>query len=95
MNATTADDTVRFEHGGTAWDIPRDLIDLQRRWDDAHASVETLVEGDDVEALNAARRRRLDLTDQLVGHPWLLEALAAGRRYQADLALKDCARERH
>lgn len=92
MNATATDNPVSYEHGGITWEIPADLIDLQRQWDDAHVSVETLVESDNIKALNAARSRRLGLTDRIVHHSWLLEHVNAGRRFQADLALKACAR---
>lgn len=85
---------VSFEHGGVTWFIPADLLALQRAWDAAAGAVDTLVEGDDIEALAVARAGRLDLTDQLYRHPWMGEQFKLGRRHQADQALKACARSR-
>ena len=94
MTETPTADTTPYEHGGVTWDIPNDLIALQQAWDDAHAAVGALVDGDDTEAFERARARRLDLTDALHDHPWLLAAMRDRRRFQADLALKACARQR-
>jgi hypothetical protein len=94
MSETATSPTVRVDHGGETWDIPEDLIALQKSWDAASGAVDTLVDGDDTEALKLARAHRLDLTDQLVHHPWLLAAMADGRRFQADSAMKAAARAR-
>lgn len=92
MSETATGQDVSFEHGGVSWLIPADLIALQRDWNAAAGVVDTLVEGDDVEALAQARAKRLALTDELYRHPWLAEQLRLGRRHQADQALKACAR---
>lgn len=84
--------TTSYTHDGTTWHIPDDLIAVQRAWDQADRDVQQAAGDGDDSALNAARARRLDLTDELHQHPWLLDALAHGRRHQADLALKACAR---
>jgi hypothetical protein len=94
MTDTAASETITHEHGGRAWEIPADLVALQRESDAAAGAVDTLVDGDDVEALAQSRARRLDLTDRLYEHPWLREQFNRGCRHQADLALKDCARRR-
>lgn len=86
---------VEFEYDGRLWQIPGDLLELQRAWYAADGACQALALADpvDAEALRAARAHRLDLTDNLVHHPWLLEHQAAGRRHQADTALKACARQ--
>lgn len=82
---------VRFEHDKVVWEIPRDLIELQRSWFAADGACQALASGDDLEALKSARAHRLELTMALQDHPWLLQALSEGRRHQADMAMKACA----
>ncbi|MGH3492021.1 MAG: hypothetical protein ACRDQ1_02140 [Sciscionella sp.] len=84
--------TVRHPHGGVEWDIPVDLLGIQRRFDEADAECARLVDGEDRDAYQAARTRRLHEALALHDHPWLLEQMAQGRRYQADMALKHLAR---
>lgn len=79
---------MAYTHGGTTWHLPADLIALQRAWDAADAACARLADSGDKDAYQAARRHRLDLTDELYGHPWLLAQMAGGNRYRADLALK-------
>jgi len=85
---------VRFEHDGTVWEIPAGLVELQRSWFAADAAVHALAEGEDADGLRLAREHRLELTMALHDDPWLLQAMADGRRHQADMALKACARSR-
>jgi hypothetical protein len=87
----TTGPTVRHEHGGVEWEIPVDLLELQRRFDRAEAECARLVGGDQ-EPYLAARQERLDVVLALYQHPWLLEQAAARRRHQADLAVKHLAR---
>lgn len=89
---TAAPAAVSFEHRGQAWQIPTDLIGLQCAWDAAHAQVMALVADGTREQLNEARTRRAELTVDLYAHPWMRAQFTAGRRHQADLALKACAR---
>jgi hypothetical protein len=83
---------VRHLHGGVEWEIPVDLLEIQRRFDLANAQCARLAEGGDQEAYDAARRQRLEQAMALHDHPWLLEQMAHGRRHQADMALKHLAR---
>lgn len=84
--------TVRFEHGGTVWQIPESLIATQRAWDAANADCIRLADGPDRDAYQDARARRLDLTDELYESAWLEDAARHGQRVRADQALKACAR---
>jgi len=93
MDETTGGVTVRFDHGKTTWVIPEDLLRLQQAWDAAHAAAERAARDGDDGAWNLARAKRLELTLELDRHPWLRAAMAAGQRFQADQALKACARE--
>jgi hypothetical protein len=90
----TEGEAVRFEHGGTVWEVPAGLVGLQRSWFAADDAVHALAEGDDRDGLRLAREHRLELTMSLYEDAWLLQAMADGRRYQADMALKACARTR-
>lgn len=92
MTDTATTDTVRFEHDGTAWEIPASLVATQRAWDAANAECIRLADGPDRDAYQGARVRRLDLTDELYESPWLEEAARRGQRVRADQALKACAR---
>jgi len=92
--AQQAEQHVSFEHEGATWSIPLDLVEVQREWNAVAGVIETLVDGDDVEVLQRARERRLELTDRLYEHPWLREQFKLGRRPQADRALKAAARSR-
>jgi hypothetical protein len=85
--------TVRHEYGGVAWEIPVDLLETQRRFDQANADCARLAEDDD--AYRAAQQRRLTEVLALHEHPWLREQQAHGRRHQADTALKHLARSAH
>jgi hypothetical protein len=91
METATAG-TVPFEHDGLDWAIPRDLIDAQVEWDRAHAACTRLADGGDRAQYERMRTRRLGITLYLHRHPWLIDHMAAGRRHQADQALKACAR---
>lgn len=84
--------TVRHEHGGVAWDIPLDLLEIQQRFDAANADCARLAEGEDHEAYRAAQQRRMIEVLALHEHPWLCEQQAHGRRHQADTAVKHLAR---
>jgi hypothetical protein len=84
--------SVRHQHGGAEWEIPVDLLEIQRRFDEADAECTRLAQGDDQDAYQAARARRLQEALELHDHPWLIEQMAQGRRYQADMALKHLAR---
>jgi hypothetical protein len=84
--------TVRHHHGSAEWDIPVDLLEIQRRFDEADALCTRLAQGDDQDAYQAARLRRLQEALELHDHPWLIEQMAKGRRHQADMALKHLAR---
>lgn len=92
MTETATTGTVTFEHGGTVWEIPSDLIETQRAWDAANAECVRLADGPDRDAYQDARVRRLDLTDDLYESEWLDEAARHGQRVRADAALKACAR---
>jgi len=83
---------VEVAHGGVTWGVPADLIGLQRAWFAEDAAVAELAAGGDRTALDAARARRLELTERIVDHAWLLDAMRDGRRFQADQALKFAAR---
>lgn len=94
--ATTA--TVSFEHGGTAWDIPLDLIEAQQRFDTADAQCQSLAatpnpDADTQAAYRKASGARGDAVLALHRHPWLIEHQRAGRRHQADTAMKALARQ--
>lgn len=84
--------TVRHEHGGTTWDIPLDLLEIQRRFDAANADCVRLAESSDSDGYHAAQRRRMAEVLALHEHPWLREHMAQRRRYQADMALKHLVR---
>lgn len=84
--------TVRHEHGSVHWEIPVDLLEIQRHFDQADAECARLADSEDRDAYQAARTRRLYEALALHDHPWLLEQMAQGRRYQADMALKHLAR---
>jgi len=84
--------TVRHPHGGVDWEIPVDLLEIQRRFDQADADCARLAEGEDQDAYDAARQLRLQQVLALHDHPWLIEQMANGRRHQADTALKNLAR---
>lgn len=83
---------VPYSHGGVEWEIPVDLLEIQRRFDRANAQCARLAEGDDTAAFQAACEQRMEQVLALYGHPWLLEQAAARRRHQADQALKGLAR---
>ncbi len=87
-----AADTVRHEHGGTTWDIPLDLLEIQRRFDAANADCARLAESGDSDAYHAAQGRRMVEVLALHEHPWLREHMAHRRRHQADTALKHLVR---
>jgi len=70
------------------YDIPDDLLALQRRIDAADARVQELLDGDR-EQLAAARAERLDLIGELDRHTFWKDA---GNRFEADMALKRAAR---
>jgi len=98
MTETATTDTVRFEHGGTTWEIPLDLIEAQRRFDAADAQCQSLAatsnpDADTQAAYRKASGERGDAVLALHRHPWLIEHQRAGRRHQADTAMKACARE--
>lgn len=84
--------TVRHEHDGITWDIPVDLLEIQRRLDAANADCARLAEGEDREAYRAAQQRRMTEVLTLHEHPWLREQQAHGQRHQADTAVKHLAR---
>lgn len=71
------------------YDIPDDLLALQRAYDQADARVQELVDGDDREALKAARAERLRLVEELHRHPFWS---SVDNRHSADMALKKAAR---
>jgi hypothetical protein len=81
--------TVRHEHGGVEWDIPIDLLEVQRRFDAANADCAQLA---DSEAYRAVQQRRMAEVVALHEHPWLRQQMAQGRRHQADTAVKHLAR---
>lgn len=84
--------TVHHEHDRVEWDIPVDLLEIQRRFDAANAECARLAETDEHDAYHAARQRRLTEVVALHEHPWLREQQAHGRRHQADTAVKHLAR---
>jgi hypothetical protein len=81
--------TVRHTHGGAEWDIPIDLLEWQRKFDEADAAAATAIEQD---TLEEARGRRLAAALEINRHPWLEEHRQVGRRFQADTAMKNLAR---
>lgn len=83
---------VPYTHGGVEWEIPVDLLEIQRRFDRADAECARLAGGDDPAAYQAAREQRMEQVLALYRHPWLLDQSAARRRHQADQALKGLAR---
>lgn len=98
MSETATTGTVEFEHGGTVWEIPRDLIEAQQRFDAADAQCQSLAatpnpDADTQAAYKEASDRRGDAVLVLHRHPWLIEHQRAGRRHQADVAMKSYARE--
>lgn len=90
---TDTPQAIEFRHGDRTWHVPSDLLDVQKRWDEADRECSRLAGELDTTAYNEARGRRLDLTLELYRHPWLVAAQQAQCRYQADLALKACARQ--
>jgi hypothetical protein len=84
---------VRFDHGGTTWEIPDHLVRTQQEWDRADRQARQAAQDGDDSEWNTARARRLELTAELYAHPWLRAAMDSGRRYQADQALKAAARD--
>lgn len=84
--------TVSYELNGVEWEIPVDLLEIQRRFDEADADCARLAESDDHDAYRAAQQRRMTEVLALHEHPWLREHMARGRRYQADTALKHLVR---
>lgn len=96
-NAATTG-AVQFEHGGTVWQIPEDLIKVQQRFDAAEAECQALAatrnpDTDTLAAYKRASGRRADAVLALYRHPWLIEHQRAGRRHQADTAMKALARQ--
>lgn len=83
---------MRHTHRGTDWDIPLSLLEIQRRWDAADAECSRHAAAGDTAAYDAAKTRRLEITLKIYRHPWLIEAMARGKRFQADQAMKDLAR---
>jgi hypothetical protein len=71
------------------YDIPDDLLALQRAYDTADARVQELVDGDDRDGLKAARDERLAAVEALHRHPFWS---SVDNRHQADMALKQAAR---
>jgi len=92
MSEMVSDSTVRHQHSGEEWDIPVSLLEAQRRWDEADAACTHLASAGDPAAYESARARRLTEALALHRHPWLLEQQQAGRRFQADQAVKQLAR---
>ena len=92
MSETVSESTVRHQHAGEEWDIPVALLEAQRRWDLADAACTRLAAAGDPVAYEAARAQRLEEALALHRHPWLLAQQEAGRRFQADLAVKQLAR---
>jgi hypothetical protein len=84
--------TVHHEHGGVDWEIPVELLEIQRRFDRVNAECARLARGDDQAGYHASRRERLETVLALYRHPWMLEQTVAQRRHQADLAVKHLAR---
>ncbi len=84
--------TVRHQHGGVEWDIPVDLLEIQRRFDAANADCARLAETDEHDAYHVAQQRRLTEALALHDHPWLREQQVHGCRHQADTAVKHLAR---
>jgi hypothetical protein len=84
--------TVPHEHGSVHWEIPLDLLEIQRRFDEANADCARLAESDDHDAYRSAQHRRMTEVLALHEHPWLREHMDRGRRHQADAALKHLAR---
>ncbi|WP_030506344.1 hypothetical protein [Microbispora rosea] len=74
------------------YDIPDDLLALQRAYDQADAKVQELLVGDEHrEALAAARQERLAAVEALHRHPFWE---TVDNRHSADMALKKAAREK-
>lgn len=72
------------------YDIPDDLLALQRAYDQADARVQELSVGDEHrEALAAARQERLAAVEALHRHPFWG---TVDNRHSADMALKKAAR---
>lgn len=72
------------------YDIPPDLLQLQRAYDQADARVQDLSVGDEHrEALKTARAERLHLVEELHRHPFWS---SVDNRHSADMALKKAAR---
>lgn len=92
MSETLSEPSVRHQHAGVEWDIPVTLLEAQRRWDEADAACTRLAADGDPVAYDAARALRLEESLALYRHPWLLDQQRAGKRYQADLAVKHLAR---
>lgn len=92
MSTDPDEPTIQHTHGGTRWDIPVSLLEIQRRWDEVEAECTRLALAGDVAGYKEASGRRLDVTLELYRHPWLIEAMVRGRRFQADQAAKSLAR---
>jgi len=93
MTETATTGIVTFEHGGTTWVIPLDLIEAQQRFDTADAQCQSLAAtsnpgADTQAAYRKASGERGDAVLALHRHPWLIEHQRARRRHQADTAMK-------
>lgn len=84
--------TINHTFDGTTWAIPTDLIRTQRDWDAANQACSAALKAGDPDMIRTARARLLELTLDLYRDPWLIEMQSEGRRYAADLAIKDLAR---
>jgi len=83
---------VAFEHHGVVFEIPRHLLDIQRRWYAAHAECERLERKTDaasVAAYRASWEERMAATLAKLDDPWL--TTSGTLSLEKDLALRACA----
>ncbi len=89
---TDAPSVIEFEHDGSTWHIPADLLELQRSFFEIDGECSRLAVAGDEVAYGEASGRRMDLVLAKYRHPWLLAAQQAGQRHQADMALRALAK---
>jgi hypothetical protein len=73
-----------------SFDLPDDLIDLQRQWFAADEARTQAAQSGSAEAFKAAGERLQDVTMTLHRHPWMQ---ASEQRYQARMALREAVRQ--
>lgn len=83
-------ETIHHRFKDVDYDIPADLLAIQRRYDQADADCRRLAMNDsEADAYDEARARRLQAVLDKHRHPWM----DGGRNHSGDAALKDVARQ--